>query len=345
MAQALEFRVISDPDGKFGLFSFSHPLEDQFNALLDQLQDPEVSAFASPEAREMLMAECSRMVAEAPGFLDAYAHAAGALFENDEVDAAQVWYQRGLEQAYAVLPEKFKGPIPWGHIANRPFLRLHHGYLLCLIEKGEYATAIAGIEQHLKWNPNDNIGVRHLLVDLYVATERDAKAIKLITKLNEAYPAFCYNLALIEFARANYAAALTHLRRGFLENPYIAEMLLGNDNPYPKPMKIHNSDHGIEGAEEYVNGPAMDRWLDDAVLQFLNWAYNCSQSLKDRARWMELHERLDGTHDFNERGTIINQQSDYLCNAINEATSARAIRVIENRYGEILPVWDLDAYS
>lgn len=342
----LRFSSGANDDGKLeGAFTFSSPVVDEFNAFLHEIGDE--NAFTSEKVRNELMPFCSLLTTKEPGFLDAYAHVAGALFENEEVGAAKVWYERGLNVAYSVMPKDFSGIISWLYLDNRPFLRLHHGMILCLLREGDVKAAITEAEQHLQWNPNDNIGVRFILADLYTHENNIRKARSLMKEEPgmSVYPAFHYNDALLYFRQKKYYEALTKLRKGFIANPYIAEILLGNTDPMQKPMWHGNSDSSIETADEYVSGYAgYGSWLaDDDAIEFLNWAYNCSMVLKDRAQHMELHEQLDRAREFHERGNIIQMMGDFN-KTINLETSKKISIEVTNRYGDTLPPWNLEAY-
>ena len=100
-----------------------------------------------------------------PTFLDAYAHIGGEYLDSGDIAEAEKYYLKGLDIALALIPDDFKGTIPWVVLDNRPFLRLHHGYILCHLKKENLKDAIKLMDQHLIWNPNDNIGVRFLVED------------------------------------------------------------------------------------------------------------------------------------------------------------------------------------
>lgn len=106
-----------------------------------------------------------RILNREPEFLDAYAHIGHQLLYEGQIDKAQEYYQKGLDIAHKLIPKDFSGQIPWADLDNRPFLRLHHGYILCQIQKGNVQNALKLMHQHLSWNPNDNIGVRFLVED------------------------------------------------------------------------------------------------------------------------------------------------------------------------------------
>ena len=64
------------------------------------------------------------------------------------------------------MGKSFDGLLPWGFIANRPFLRCLHGYGLCLWRLERVDEAKQVFERMLWLNPNDNQGARMLLADI-----------------------------------------------------------------------------------------------------------------------------------------------------------------------------------
>lgn len=98
-----------------------------------------------------------------PFFLDAYDGIGTECYNAGATEQAEKNFRAGLNIAEALMPPGFKGEVPYIDLDNRPFLRLHHGLVLCLLKKGQIKQAIKEMHQHLEWNPNDNIGVRFLL--------------------------------------------------------------------------------------------------------------------------------------------------------------------------------------
>lgn len=75
---------------------------------------------------------------------------------------------RGLEVGESAIPSGFTGPIEWGILENRPFLRAAQGSMLCQLRLGQRRKALALMEKILAWNPNDNQGIRHLIGSEYL---------------------------------------------------------------------------------------------------------------------------------------------------------------------------------
>ncbi len=75
-------------------------------------------------------------------------------------------------QSEGALQGQFKPPNDesWQSLLDRSFLCGLHGTLPCELRLGKLKAAIAQMEQHLRWNPNDNLGVRYLIGDAQVLT-------------------------------------------------------------------------------------------------------------------------------------------------------------------------------
>lgn len=290
--------IMSKLTFEWGRFTYDRKVIDQFDDFLRTLRSSRLGGLVenTEKIRNALIQYCSRFTAEHPEFLDAYAITGDALFEDNQIEEAMVWYQRGLEASYKAVPIGFKGEITWMYYENRPFLELHRGIILCHSARGNIKEAIQQAEYHLTWNPNDDIYVRDILADLYVVDQQATKARKLMkrTKGMRLNASHCYNRALLYFRDGKYHNALTELRLGFIKNSYIAQILLGNEVPLLKKFKVGFYDESTEYARDYAGGIVGKEWKTESyAVDFLNWAYNCSVTLQDRSDIMNLCKDID----------------------------------------------------
>jgi hypothetical protein len=103
-------------------------------------------------------------------------------------------------------------------------------------------------------------------------------------------PKAWYQAALIAFRDGDYVAACTYLRRGIAANPYIAEGLTGR-TVLSEHLYWHASNvHGPEWAVDYLDSAACD-WTPEEI-DFVDWVFNASPVLKERAEMMALHEGM-----------------------------------------------------
>lgn len=166
------------------------------------------------------------------------------------------------------------------------------------------------MEQHLAWNSNDNIGVRYLIGEVYLRKNKFAEARNILegNASQDGYPPSIYSLALLEFSEDRIVQALTWLRRGVAENPYIAEALNGRIKPASH-VRWHGSNYkGPDVVEDYME-EAESLWQRTSLaLAFLDWAFNCSWGLRERADFAEVAEALARERDFEVRGQWIERQ-------------------------------------
>jgi tetratricopeptide (TPR) repeat protein len=102
-----------------------------------------------------------------PYHIDAYVHL-GIIDEYIEKDdRAFLKFQKALEIGLECFPKNNefvigKDLIEWSYLENRPFLRAYHCISLLFWKKKKYEKAFEIWEKLLKFNPNDNQGIRSL---------------------------------------------------------------------------------------------------------------------------------------------------------------------------------------
>lgn len=123
-----------------------------------------------------------RLIVEFPEFIDACHHLALLLNETGRQEGAFRVWKRAVNLGLSCLPEAFdmeQDELPWGILENRPFLRAYHGLALQYLERGDEAQALEMFENLLSMNPNDNQGVRALVINLYLQQKRPEDALAL----------------------------------------------------------------------------------------------------------------------------------------------------------------------
>jgi tetratricopeptide (TPR) repeat protein len=226
-------------------------------------------------------------------------------------------------------------------VDNRSFLRLAHGTLLGLMHRrdkakgGEAAMALA--KQMLAWCPMDNIGVRFLLGDITLLQGDHQAAMREYLKGASNSPAHWYQAALIAFREGDYVAACTYLRRGIAANPYIAEGLTGR-MVLSEHLYWHASNmHGPEWAVDYLDSAACE-WTPEEI-DFVEWVFNASPVLKERAEMMALHEGMSYERDARKRAPYAQGPLDFI-EQVTETLSKKMVRRVKNRRGVDIWPWD-----
>lgn len=106
------------------------------------------------------------LIKREPAFLDGYAHGVGALSTLGKPKEAVDFGVEAYQAAVTLIPNSFRGYIPYACLTNRPFHRLAINLVIAYDQLRMTKEAIDIAEQMLKWWPNDNIGFRYVLHDL-----------------------------------------------------------------------------------------------------------------------------------------------------------------------------------
>jgi tetratricopeptide (TPR) repeat protein len=323
---------------QYGRFSRNWQDEDTLDVLIDKLEGGQLS-------HKQALMQARKLEATTPYNLEIQNFIANRLWALGLQDEATEVYERAYKQALAHIPKGFKGQITWGAVDNRPFLRLAHGNLLGLMRRrdksngGEAAMALA--KQMLAWCPMDNIGVRFLLGDIALLQGDHKAAMKEYLAGAPNSPAHWYQAALIAFREGDYVAACTYLRRGITANPYIAEGLTGR-TVLSEHLYWHASNVlGPEWAVDYLDSAACD-WTPEEI-DFVDWVFNASLVLKERAEMMALHEGMTYERDAEKRAPYA-QRSLGFTNRITDALSKKMVRKVKNRWGDDIWPWDREGF-
>lgn len=128
-------------------------------------------------------------------------------------------------------PETFKEYAGhfWGYMPTRPYMRARKGYAEACAMLDKMPEAIEHYEALLKLNPNDNQGVRELLVSAYIETLNWQAAEKLIEQFKEDNTAtFAYSRVLVEYGLYGKTAKLNgKIRNATVQNPFVPAYLQG----------------------------------------------------------------------------------------------------------------------
>jgi tetratricopeptide (TPR) repeat protein len=248
---------------------------------------------------------------------------------------------RAIAVGEAAMPSDFAGPLPWQDYRNRPFLRALHEAALTELQRKKRRSAIRLMERMMALDPDDGRGIRFLLGSQYLRVREPVKARFLLEAWADRYPPCAYDLGLLYFRENRFRDAATQLRRAFVANLYIAEMLCGH--PDPKPLAIwHGSNFAErEVARHYVEDGAK-LWSDTCDgLAFLHWLYHHPRVMAERAGILDCCERLNWEFDFQARSDILNHQ-EKLLGAMDDTLSDEIITRRSTRDERtVYPWWQL----
>ncbi|MDD2810626.1 hypothetical protein [Rhodoferax sp.] len=320
----------TDKPIQYGTFSRDWAEEDELDELIDSLEAGRIS-----HKQGLLRAQ--KLLIKFPGQLEIQNFIANRLWSLEMRDESTDVREKAYRQAIALIPPGFKGQISWEEVDNRSFLRITHGYLLGLMHRGDGKAAKALAKKLLDWCPADNLGVRKLLGDISLLTGDTQSAMKSYLKEAADSPAHWYQAGQIAFREGDFVSACTYVRRGIAANPYIAEGLTGRTK-----INVHLYSHastrnGPEWATDYLSAPACD-WSAQEI-DFVDWVFNSSAVLRERASLMEQHEGLTYERDAVRREPFA-LRSSYFVSELTDDLSIVMVKRIHNRNGVEIWPWE-----
>ena len=147
---------------------------------------------------------------------------------------ARDWYQRGIDAgARAIGSEQFvvlQGEF-WGHLETRPYMRARLALAQMLDELGRREEALDHYRELLRLNPNDNQGVRYLLLPALLEQHRAEEADRLLKDYaGDIQAMWPYAQALRAFqVDGDSASARAALRDAVRINPHVSRYMLDPD--------------------------------------------------------------------------------------------------------------------
>ncbi len=185
----------------------------------------------------------SDLIKQYPEHIDAYHHLALCLEKMGRTEEAFEIRKGGVAMTLNFFPQHFsmeRDRLEWGWITNRPFLRLYHSYGLQLMSLGSTEDALEVFENILTMNPNDNQGVRALVVDCHFALNEPAGVLSVCQQFKQdAMPELVYGRALALFQLGKVPMAGKALDLAIRFQPRVAAELLKARHPKPKGTNDH----------------------------------------------------------------------------------------------------------
>lgn len=228
------------------------PLDDELDAAQELVYD----AWDAPTRRQRI-ALAKKALAISSLCADAYVILAQ---EARTVEEALAFYRQGMAAGERALGEAaFEADVGefWGLLETRPYMRARHGLALTLWQTGEKDEAVAHYQDMLRLNPNDNQGIRYLLLDALLELGRDVDAEKLMKRYkHDGAAVWAWSRALLAFRRkGDGAASRKALAAAAKTNPHVPAFLFGEKKlPSLLPEYIGWGDESE--AVSYVHGAA-----------------------------------------------------------------------------------------
>lgn len=212
-------------------------------------------------------------------------------------------FAKGIEAGKKSLGDEFenyKGYF-WGYHETRPFMRAMAGYSDVLWHIGERSKSIEILKEMLKLNPNDNQGMRYILITRLLILNRLLESEKLYKDYEDDYSAqWYYSKAYLYFCkRSKQLYADKALKEAMEYNPYVPIYLLGLTE-MPEEMAEYTGVGDENEAIAYVDD-SLELWANNK--KALKWFVDLYNKMKDELdqliekREKEKEERFGNTSD------------------------------------------------
>lgn len=221
----------------------------------EQAQDLIYQAYdhPSPDARIQLSKKALKLD---PNQTDAYVILGE---EATYYEKAKDYYSQGIQSAEREFGQAFfkenTGHF-WGLIETRPYMRAKAGYADCLWGLDKKKEAIYQYQQMLTLNPNDNQGIRYILLQCYIDQREYKKANQLASQYHETTANIAFNQVLIEFGEHGISSKIHSLvKKAKKSNPHVTAYLLGKKKlpqDQPEYIGIGDESEAITYAQEHL---------------------------------------------------------------------------------------------
>ena len=226
---------------------------------LEQAQELMYEAWEAPDRRAVQLAR--RALEISPDCADAYVLLAE---RAATVQEARGLYEQGVQAGERALgAEAFAEDAGdfWGILETRPYMRAREGLIETLWLTGDRPQAIEHCRELLRLNPNDNQGIRYILMNFLLMAGSNADVEQLLAAYeDDASATWLYSRALHTFRTEGRSRTANRLLREATKyNPHVLDYLLGlKQPPDAEPAFIGFGDENE--AADYVSG-SLATWL------------------------------------------------------------------------------------
>ncbi|MFQ5431230.1 MAG: tetratricopeptide repeat protein [Nitrospinota bacterium] len=177
--------------------------------------------------------------------------------EADSLEEAIDFYRQGVEAGERALgKEAFNEDAGhfWGVLETRPYMRARAGLAQGLWEAGYRDEAVEHYKDMLRLNPNDNQGIRDLLMPCLIKLGRDEDAQVLLKQYEDDIMAdWSYSRALLDFRKhGDGPVANKSLKEAVERNKHVPKYLFGHKR-MPRHLPEYSSFGDVNEAVHYVH--------------------------------------------------------------------------------------------
>lgn len=183
-----------------------------------------------------------KLISKHPYYIDAYNHLSIAFRNQNKVFESFLTAEKSYHLAKDCFPPEFnskKDKLNWLVLENRPFLRACQTYGLECQYRKDYKAAIDIYKENLRYNENDNQGIRYLLLEVYFLSKNYEQARKLIFSYPDDWSIeFSFGLVTLEVIEGNIKKADTYLNEAVKCNNYLIDEIIMLKHIQPPPFRI-----------------------------------------------------------------------------------------------------------
>jgi tetratricopeptide (TPR) repeat protein len=182
-------------------------------------------------------------------------------------------YRQGVEAGERALgKDAFEEDVGyfWDVLETRPYMRARAGLAECLWASGKHDEAIEHYKEMLRLNPNDNQGIRDLLMPRLIEIERDEEAEALFNEyLDDGMASRIYSRALLDFRKmGDSEISRKSLAAAVKKNKHIPAYLLGRKK-MPRSLPEYYSP-GAETEAVFYTKENLEAWkITPGALEWL----------------------------------------------------------------------------
>jgi tetratricopeptide (TPR) repeat protein len=206
------------------------------------------------------------LIKEFPEFIDAYHHLALAMDDLGEPYESFNQVETATEMGLRSLPVNFyfgRDRLPWLSLENRPFLRAYHYYGLKHLSMDEIETALCIFNNILDLNPNDNQGVRALVIQSYLSMKRPLDVLRIVDRFpDDGLADSLYGKILALFQLDRIKKAKKSLKEAAKLLPLVAKEISKKQHRKPKLLNPGFSTFGGEDEAYYFWQANAQNWKD-----------------------------------------------------------------------------------
>jgi tetratricopeptide (TPR) repeat protein len=222
---------------------------------LDQAQEIMYDAWDAPDKRTRV--RLARKAFEiSPDCADAYVLL--ALDSAKSPAEAMALYKMGVDVGERAIGTKtFQEEVGyfWGILETRPYMRARVGLANCLREIGKLDEAVEHYKDMIRLNPEDNQGIRYILLPCLIVLGKDKEAEALYKQYeDDASAAWAYSRALLDYRTSGDSpVANDSLAIAIKQNGHVVKYLYGI-RKVPKHLPDHYGFGDENEAVIYAHG-------------------------------------------------------------------------------------------